>query len=49
MRNVAISLGFATVGVALALLYLSKPADGATGLLLTIGLFTIVIAAVVRE
>jgi hypothetical protein len=47
-------LGFAACCVALARLmlappFLAGPADGATGLLLGAGLFTIAIAAVVRK
>jgi len=54
MRKVIASLGFAAVCVALARLmfaplFLSERADGATGLLLGAGLFTIAIAAVVRK
>jgi hypothetical protein len=49
-----LSLGFASVCVALARLMLAPPfiagrADGATGLLLGAGLFAIAIAAVVRK
>jgi hypothetical protein len=51
MRKLMASLGFAAVFVALARLmfaplFLAERADGATGLLLGAGLFTIVIAAV---
>jgi hypothetical protein len=54
MRKVAISLGFAGIFVALvrflfAPLFLAGRADGATGVLLAAGLFTIAIAAVVRK
>lgn len=54
MRKVAMSLGFAAVCAAfgrfaLAPLFLAERADGATGLLLAGGLFTIAIAAVVRK
>ena len=54
MRKVAISLGFAGIFVALgrflfAPLFLAGRADGATGILLAAGLFTIAIAAVVRK
>jgi hypothetical protein len=54
MRKVAISLGFAAVCAAFgrflfAPLFLAERADGATGLLLAAGLFTIAIAAVVRK
>ena len=54
MRKVGISLGFAAVCVAsgrflFAPLFLADRADGATGLLLAAGLFTIAIAAVVRK
>jgi hypothetical protein len=54
MRKLMLSLGFATVCVALARvstapIFLAERADGATGLLLAAGLFTIAIAAVVRD
>jgi hypothetical protein len=54
MRKVALSLGFAAVCVAFgrflfAPLFLAERANGATGLLLAAGLFTIAIAAVVRK
>jgi hypothetical protein len=54
MRKLAISLGFAAIFVALghfllAPLFLAERADGATGVLLAAGLFTIAIAAVVRK
>ncbi len=54
MRKLVLSLGFAAVCVAfarllLAPLFLAERADGATGLLLAAGLFTIAIAAVVRK
>jgi hypothetical protein len=54
MGKVAISLGFAVIFVALgrflfAPAFLDERADGATGILLAAGLFTIVIAAVVRK
>jgi hypothetical protein len=54
MCKVAISLGFAAIFVALgrflfAPLVLAGRADGATGILLAAGLFTIAIAAVVRK
>ena len=54
MRKVAISLGFAAIFVALGCflfepLFLAGRADGATGILLAAGLFTIAIAAVVRK
>ncbi|HEY3622332.1 MAG TPA: hypothetical protein VGL12_08030 [Roseiarcus sp.] len=54
MRNVAISLGFAAIFIALgrflfAPLFLAERADGATAILLAAGLFTIAIAAVVRK
>ena len=54
MRKLGISLGFAAVCVAsgrflFAPLFLAERADGATGLLLAAGLFTIAIAAVVRK
>jgi hypothetical protein len=49
MRKVATSLGFGAIGFALAPVYLTERADGATGLLLAVGLFTIAIAAVIRE
>jgi hypothetical protein len=54
MRKVAISLGFAAIFVALgrflfAPLFLAERPDGATGILLAAGLFTIAIAAVVRK
>jgi hypothetical protein len=48
MRKVIIFLGFAAICVALAPLFLTERAAGATGLLLAVGLFTIAIAAVVR-
>jgi hypothetical protein len=47
MRKVIIFLGFAAICVALAPLFLTERAAGATGLL-AVGLFTIAIAAVVR-
>ena len=54
MRKVAVSFGFAAIFIALgrflfAPLFLAGRADGATGLLLAAGLFTIAIAAVVRK
>ena len=54
MRKFGISLGFTAVCVAsgrflLAPLFLADRANGATGLLLAAGLFTIAIAAVVRK
>ena len=54
MRKLVVSFGFAAVFVALARLvfaplFLAERADGATGLLLAAGLFTIAIAAVVRK
>jgi hypothetical protein len=54
MRKILLSLGLAAVCIALARLALTPPfiaerADGATGLLLGAGLFTIAIAAVVRK
>ena len=54
MRKLMASLGFAAVCMALARvafapLFLAERADGATGLLLAAGLFTIAIAAVVRK
>jgi hypothetical protein len=54
MRKVAIFVGFAAICVAitrflLAQLFLDERVDGATGLLLATGLFTIAIAAVVRK
>lgn len=54
MRKVAMSLGFAAILVAsgrflFAPLFLTERADGATGILLAAGLFTIAIAAVVRK
>jgi hypothetical protein len=54
MRKVAISLGFAAIFAALgrflfAPLFLAGRVDGATGILLAAGLFTIAIAAVVRN
>jgi hypothetical protein len=54
MRKLMASLGFAAVCVALAGLVfapilLAEHANGATGLLLGAGLFTIAIAAVVRK
>jgi hypothetical protein len=54
MRKVAISLGFATIFVALGRIlfapaFLTERADGATRILLAAGLFTIAIAAVVRN
>jgi hypothetical protein len=54
MRNVAISLGFAAIFIALgrflfAPLFLAERADGATAILLAAGLFTIALAAVVRK
>ena len=54
MRKVAICLGFAAIFVAsgrllFAPLFLGEGPDGATGILLAAGLFTIAIAAVVRK
>lgn len=54
MRKLVLSLGFAAGCVALARLlsaplFLAERADGATGLLVAAGLFTIAIAAVVRN
>jgi hypothetical protein len=54
MRKLVLSLGFAAVCVALARLsfaplFLAERADGATGLLLAAGVFTIAIAAVHRN
>jgi hypothetical protein len=54
MRKVGLSLGFATVCVAFGRFLFAPPvlagrANGATGLLLAAGLFTIAIAAVVRN
>jgi hypothetical protein len=54
MRKLILSLGFAAVCVGLARLvfaplFLAESADGATGLLLGGGLFTIAIAAAVRQ
>jgi hypothetical protein len=54
MRKVAIFLGFAAIFVSLwrfllAPLVSPENAFGATGLLLTTGVFTIAIAALVRE
>jgi hypothetical protein len=54
MRKVAISFGFAAVFIALwrflfAPLSLASRAEGATGILLAAGIFTIAIAAVVRS
>ena len=54
MRKVVISLGFAAILVALgrflfAPLFLAERADGATGFLFAAGLFTVAIAAVVRQ
>jgi hypothetical protein len=55
MPNVAISLGFAAIFVALgrflfAPLFLAERADAATGILLAAGFFTIaIVAAVVRK
>lgn len=54
MRKLMASLGFVAVCVALARLafaapFLSERANGATGLLLGAGLFTIAIAAAVRK
>ena len=54
MRKVAISVGFAAMCFAIsrflvARLFLAERADGAIGLLLATGLFTIAIAAVVRK
>jgi len=54
MRKLMVSLGFAAIFVALARLsfaplFLAEPANGATGLLLGAGLFTIAIAAAVRK
>jgi hypothetical protein len=54
MRKLVLFFGFAAVCVALvrplfAGLFLAERADGAIGLLLGAGLFTIAIAAVVRK
>jgi hypothetical protein len=54
MRKAAIFVGFAGMCVAisrflLAQLFLTERVDGAIGLLLATGLFTIAIAAVVRK
>jgi hypothetical protein len=54
LRKVVISLGFAAIFVALGLflfapLFLAGHADRATGILFAAGLFTIAIAAAVRE
>jgi hypothetical protein len=54
MRKLMLSLGFAATCGALARpmlapLFIAGRADGATGLLLGAGLFTIAIAAVVRK
>ena len=54
MREVAVSLGFAAIFVALgrflfAPALLAERADGATRILLAAGLFSIAIAAVVRK
>jgi hypothetical protein len=54
MRKLVLSLAFAAVSVALtrivfAPLFLADRVDGATGLLLGGGLFTIAIAAAVRQ
>ena len=54
MRKLMASLGFVAVCVALArlafaALFLTERANGATGLLLGAGLFTIAIAAAVRK
>jgi hypothetical protein len=54
MRNVAISLGFAAIFIALgrflfAPLFLAERADSATAILLATGVFTIAIAAVVPK
>jgi hypothetical protein len=54
MRKVAISVGFAAMWVAISRfllvgLFLAERVDGAIGLLLATGLFTIAIAAVVRK
>jgi hypothetical protein len=54
IRKVAIFLGFATIFVALGRIlfapaFLTERADGATRILLAAGLFTIAIAAVVRN
>ena len=54
MRKIMLSLGFAAVCGALGrflfdLPFLAGRANGATGLLLAAGLFTIAIAAVVRK
>ena len=54
MRKVALSLGFAAVCVAFGRFLFAPPflagrPNGATGLLLAAGLFTIAIAAVVRK
>jgi len=54
MRKIALSFGFAAVCLAFGRFLFDLPfvggrANGATGLLLTAGLFTIAIAAVVRK
>jgi uncharacterized membrane protein len=54
MRKVAIFVGFAALCVAISRFLLARPflaerVDGAIGLLLAMGLFTIAIAAVVRK
>jgi hypothetical protein len=53
MRKVAISVAFAAMCVAISRflvpLFLVEGVDGAIGLLLTTGLFTIAIVAVVRK
>jgi hypothetical protein len=54
MRKVAMFLGFAAMCVAisrflLARRFLAEHVDGAIGLLLATGLFTIAVAAVVRK
>jgi hypothetical protein len=54
MRKLVLSLGFAAICSALARLmlaplFIAERTDGATGLLLGAGLFTIAIAAVVRK
>ena len=54
MRKFAIIVGFAAICITfgqflLAPLFLTERVDGATGLLLPTGLFTIAIAAVMRK
>jgi hypothetical protein len=54
MRKLALSLGFAALSIALARLtfgplHLAERAGGPAGLLLAASLFTIAIAAVLRE